>query len=547
MARYGIAHAVIGVTYIAVEQENPAEQPQVLRLTSPVGKENFLLQILQEGDEVYCENGGASDKVALIAQARGCKVFRIPTFRLGSGKIKQDGKIADTPLAANLHRMNWEIVEEEARGGETGHELTVRRMRAISFLSAARNLRQYFLLVGDPESRALKLKQLRRAYRRGQKFLQAGYQSLLATSNDRFLLVMAKQSMEGGVSGSKVHSQAAREAIDALLLGIPENEREQFVARLGLEKFFARKLISRNDMRKMFRAIIDEMMNGEVTSAFLKSMKQLVKDMQALLDEDKIYQTVFKPLPGCGTLIATSIMANMVDIRRFETAAALKAYSRYHHFEDGSRARRRKGYASNWEDELHQASYQLCVQTIKLPSSPWRAKLDLRRAYELYKLLLNGAELALQQGVEEEILPIEFYDRRITNTYDMKPEDLPKLLAHVDALRLKAGIKPIKNEEEDEGDDEAEKAKAEAEVAAAKDPKLARLVRGLKKMALDKAIRWLGQQFLKHIFKEWNKALALPEVEKRLKGRQASTKAVPGKRTRAKGADSPAAAAGEVA
>lgn len=50
---------------------------------------------------------------------------------------------------------------------------------------------------------------------------------------------------------------------------------------------------------------------------------------------------------------------------------------------------------------------------------------------------------------------------------------------------------------------------AHAEPVTAKDPKLAKLVRGLKQQALDRALRWLGQQFLKHIFAEWRKAVGL--------------------------------------
>ncbi len=498
MARYGMSHAVVGVSYVAVGQNDPAKEPQVLRLASLESKEKFLLHTLRPGDELFCENGGASDKIALIALSRGVKVFRIPTFKLGSGKIKQDGVISDTPLAQNMHYMNWQIVEEGPNGGESSHELTVRRMRASAFLVAALRHLHNYLEVGYPEKRSLVLKRLYQSYRASQKVLLATYQRLLANYNDRFLLVMASQNMEGTVSGSKVPAEAAREAIDALLVGIPETEREQFVARLGLEKFFARSLIPRNDIRKMFRIIVDEMINGTVMSPFLASMKELVKEMQKTLAEDKLYQAVLAPIPGCGPLISARIMATIMDIRRFETDAHLRAYAGYHHFEDGSRARRRKGHASNWQEDLKQAVYLWTQQTIKLPSSPWRAKLDLRRAYELYKLLLDRQEKAMQQNLDEEILPHEFYSRKINCTYDMKPEDLATLAAHVDMLRLKAGIKPIKNNEEDLDED----AQAEAEVTAAKNPELAKHVRGLKKMCLDKAVRWLGQQFLKHIHKD---------------------------------------------
>ena len=64
------------------------------------------------------------------------------------------------------------------------------------------------------------------------------------------------------------------------------------------------------------------------------------------------------------------------------------------------------------------------------------------------------------------------------------------------------------------GGDEEDDLEAEPDSTpdpTAKDPKLAKLLRGLKLQGLQKAIRWLGQQFLKHIFKEWRKAVGLPE------------------------------------
>ncbi len=162
--------------------------------------------------------------------------------------------------------------------------------------------------------------------------------------------------------------------------------------------------------------------------------------------------------------------------------------------------------------------------------SPWREKLDRRRAYELYKLLRDRQAQADAEGLAYEILPPAFRERVIASVNDMKVEDLavyafvdvpgkkPKkvlvggLLHHVDQLRARAGVKPVKAaDEEDEAGDEAEA----AQDAAAKDPKLAALTRGLKQSALDKALRWLGQQFLKHVFKAWRASLGLSELPTR--------------------------------
>lgn len=534
MNSYSIAHAVLGVSYVTVHQDNPRDCPAVIRLASSEDKEKFLLQTLQEGDKLYCENGGAADKVALIALARGATVYRVPTFRVGSGRMKQDGNIADTALAKWLDRMNWPIVEERSVGNESSHELTVRRTRAVAISAMSVEAIREFLEIGDPERRLLEIQRLYRAYRASQKVLIATYQRLLANYNDRYLLAMAAGGKYGAVTGKKVAVQAVQEAINALLLGIPENEREQFVARLGLDKYLAGSLIPRNDVRKLFGIIIDAMTEDAVMSPFLVSMKETVKEIKSRLAEDKIHEAVFAPLPGCGPLIAARIMASIVDIRRFESAADLKAYAGYHHFEDGSRARRRAGKVSNWNAELKQAVYLWTQQTIKLTSSPWRAKLDLRRSYELYKLLLKRQEQAMDMGLDEEIMPAWLFARKIYCAYDMLPEDLEKLTTHVDALRQKAGVKPVKTDE-----DLSEEDLAELESNRAANPELAKLTRGLKKVALDRAVRWLGQQLLKHIHKEWTKALNLPEVPARVKNRKTTAKAEsaeqsPPKRTRSK-------------
>jgi hypothetical protein len=532
MNSYSISHAVIGVSYVAVHQDNAKENPTVLRLKSPGEKEHFLLDVLQKGDKLYCENGGASDKVALIGLARGATVFRVPTFKIGTGRIKQGGEIADTPLAKWLDKMDWPLVEESAHGEESSHELTVRRTRAVAISAMSVECLGEFLEVGDPERRLLEVQRLYRAYRASQKVLLATYQRLLANYNDRYLLVMASQSEAGTITGARVSTEAVRQVLDALLLGIPDNEREQFVARLGLEKFFAKTLISRNDVRKLFSKIIEEMMKGEVLSPFLTSMNDTIKEIVHLLSQDKIHEHVFAPLPGCGPLIAARIMAAIVDIRRFESDAALKAYAGYHHFEDGSRARRRKGRASNWNQELKQAVWQWTQQTIKLPKSPWRAKLDLRKAFELYKLLLQRQEMAMDKGLELDIMHPDYWDRQIKSTYDMVPEDLEILTAHVTALREKAGVKKVKKD----GEERTEEELAEMEANKAANPDLAKLTRGLLQVAQDKSFRWLGQQLLKHIFKAWRDALKLPELEKKSKTRKVTKKAgtAPPKRTRTK-------------
>lgn len=226
-------------------------------------------------------------------------------------------------------------------------------------------------------------------------------------------------------------------------------------------------------------------------------MKSTKSKLEKTLASMKVYTQVFEPIPGVGPLIAARIIANIGDIRRFPSEASLKAFAGYHQFEDGSRARRVAGKVSNWSPELKQAVYLWCDQTLKRKDSPWRAKLDKRRAYELYKLLTARQLTAKELNLNVEIVPAAYATRTISSVNDMTIADLEQLSTHIDGLRKTAGIKS----EDDTPDSEEE--------PSAKDPRLAKLVKGLKMSALQKGMRWLGQQFLKHIFNEWRPAIGL--------------------------------------
>jgi hypothetical protein len=310
----------------------------------------------------------------------------------------------------------------------------------------------------------------------------------------------------GAIMGDKVSTKAAMSAINAMLISVPEAERDAFLAKMGVDKYAGKSAIPRKAVVDMLRKIIDALMESDTTSPFLAKMKSEKKEIEKLLKKDTVYQLVFDPIPGCGPLISARIMSAIVDIRGFRSFPKLKAFAGYHHFADGTRARRVAGKVSNWNPELKQATYLWTQQTLKMPNSPWRTKLDLRRAYELYKILKDRQLKAYDLDIDTEILPEAYASRTILSVNDMTPADLAVLNAHVDVLRKSAGIRT--------GGDEEDDLEAEPDSTpdpTAKDPKLAKLLRGLKLQGLQKAIRWLGQQFLKHIFKEWRKAVGLPE------------------------------------
>ena len=496
MSDYSIVHAFLGVSYVAkgdASSESPA-MPEILRLKKDDAKEAFLLNLSPE-DRFFIEMGGAGDKVTLIAMYRGAEVRRIPSFKLGDKDA----------VKGVLEARGWLMPDEPSIGSETSDHLTARRNRAVALFARAASCPGDFALIGEANQPILLIKQRMRSYRAYQRTLLATYQRLLATFKDQYLLEGVKSGeATGTVMGDKVTTEAAMRAINAMLVSIPENERGAFLAKMGVDKLVGKSAIPRKAVVDMLQKIIDALMESDILSPFLASMKSEKKEIEKLLKNDPVYQLVFDPIPGCGPLISGRIMAAIVDIRGFRTRPQLTAFAGYHHFADGSRARRVAGRVSNWNPEFKQAVYLWTEQTLKLPSSPWRARLDLRRAYELYKILKDRQLKAFEQDLDVEILPQAFEARVIRSVNDMTVADLAILLAHVDVLRKKAGVRT--------GDDEEDDLEADSTPdPTAKDPKLAKLLRGLKAQAMQKAKRWLGQQLLKHIFQEWRKAIGLPE------------------------------------
>lgn len=495
MTTYTVAHAFLGVSYACAISED-GDPPEIQRLKSEDAKEAFLMEQLAEGDTLLLENGGPNGKLALIASMRGVHVHLIPTFRVGNKEA--------TRLAVD--GQAWLVEDEPAIGNETSETLTSRKLRALALVANWITNRQLFTEQREADQTALLIQHDYRSYRMMQKILLANYLRLLSVYNDRYLLEAARtQGKEEGVKPIKrgmVSAAAAMKAIEALLVDIPEDERAAFGAKLGLDAISTKQAVPRKVVADMLKKIVNELLESSVFSPFMREMAATKKAIEKRLKSLDVYRQVLEPIPGCGPLIAARILAAIVDIRRFEGLANLKAYAGYHHFDDGSRARRRAGKVSNWNTELKQAVFLWTEQTLKMSSSPWRHRLDQRRGYELWKILEARQLQAMDQDLDIEILPAAFQARSVASVNDVTVEDLAILSAHVDVLRKQAGIKSVTSDEEEED--------ADAEPVA-KDPKLAKLVRGVKMQALQKAKRWLGQQLLKHIFKSWRTCLGLSE------------------------------------
>ncbi len=88
------------------------------------------------------------------------------------------------------------------------------------------------------------------------------------------------------------------------------------------------------------------------------SEKKLTKAVEQLA----IYKALRSEVTGLGPMIATRLICAIQDIRRFSTAAKLKAFCSVHVLKDGRFARSRTGENCNWHPGARQALYLLADQ-----------------------------------------------------------------------------------------------------------------------------------------------------------------------------------------
>lgn len=84
-----------------------------------------------------------------------------------------------------------------------------------------------------------------------------------------------------------------------------------------------------------------------------------------------VYAKVFEPIEGCGPSIASRIIANVVDIRRFPRESSFKKYCGVHVADDGTFPRRKNGQVANWSNDCRTAFYLFVDQANRRPDSYW--------------------------------------------------------------------------------------------------------------------------------------------------------------------------------
>lgn len=509
MTDYSVAHAPKGISFIVRRGEgNRVETTRLKNDPASPAKskeKQAFLETLKEGDRVFLELGGPSDRLALAAYAHGATVLRYPSFLLNKEKtvriIEEAGIVCK---------------DEKATSTETSDILTSRKKRALALFTLAANDADGFYGLSDKDLSLMRLAIAWRSYERSYKGTQRAYLGILAAYRDQAFVELAlKRQMKADAADDAVHNRVLELMLEDMLGGqVNETERKDFFAMIGEE--FEGGVLPKRATEETIAVIVNALLESDsFRSTVFNRLKAQKRAIEQLLTGSKkrgnpqpaneIYTKVFEPIQGCGPLIAARIITAIGDIRRFETFPKLKAFAGYHHFEDGSRARRKAGTVSNWSPTLKQGVYLFCDITVKQKAdSPWRRKLDQRKAYELFKLLTARQLEAMELNIDAEILPAAYASRTITSSVDMTVADLAILGAHVEALQKNAGV-AWKGDDADEPDtDEDEGDEPEAK----KDPKLGKLVRGLKGKAHQKGLRWLGQQFLKHVYKTWYEALA---------------------------------------
>jgi hypothetical protein len=222
---------------------------------------------------------------------------------------------------------------------------------------------------------------------------------------------------------------------------------------------------------------LDLDIKGGVAVTFCRSLERRLKAaLEARLEEMPLYQAVFASVKGCGPGIAGYVISSVMDIRRFPTLPKLRAFAGYHLMQvNGNWVAPRpiRGQRANWNHILQQAVYYFTSVIDKQPpDNPWKQQLQNRYRVEIAKLLEAGR----QTGKE---VPAE-----------MTTE---KFLGYVVEERARAEV-------------------------AGTIAKLPEPYKGIPALARKRAMRWLGQKFLRYIWTEWRKFEGISEDPEVLAG-----------------------------
>lgn len=482
--KYAIVHAPVGPS-VVLPFPKEGKEPKCEVLATDAEKDEFV-SALTADDTVYCELGSVSDRLALACHLRSAKVLRVPLFRLDAEIEGESEASAGEEIA---RAEGAEMTGEESPFAEEDSKLlALRKQRAFAIYQASECDPGLFYPLIAKEVPVLILIVLWKAFHLMQRARIAAHLRLLSTYRDLHLVKAAL----GMRSASDKEALLTEMLGDKSLQGLSPADRKKYLAALEA-----------GDV--VFEAVTDR-------------EKELVKLITAHIEEIDLYEQVFKPIKGCGPLTAARMIGVISDFRRFPTLAAFRAYCGLHHFADGSRARRRKGHVSNWSQVGKQGAWQFARSVGYTPAgeSVWRDLYDRRRAYELSKLL---------RGMDPAFVPSEYHGRTIASVLDLAVEDLDVFIAKIDGLR---GVETVEIEVEGKKNEVPYRTHAQAKYAsapalynralvsyeegfAAANAGVKKMLKGVKAKAMNKAQRYIGQRFLKHIFLTGREVMGIAE------------------------------------
>ncbi|MEI6842918.1 MAG: transposase [bacterium] len=120
--------------------------------------------------------------------------------------------------------------------------------------------------------------------------------------------------------------------------------------------------------------------NDKIFAALSSEEAKRERDLEKACDALNVYRVIFEPIEGCGPKIASRIIGAVIDIRRFETKAKLRAFCGVHVLEDGRFPRRRNNEVANWNGDCRQALFLLGDQFNRRPNSEWGQRLLAAKA-----------------------------------------------------------------------------------------------------------------------------------------------------------------------
>jgi transposase len=158
--------------------------------------------------------------------------------------------------------------------------------------------------------------------------------------------------------------------------------RQYFIGRLFTS---ADGLFPEGGIEKAFDAA---KASDTILNALQEEEKRREKELTKILKEFPLYEQVFKPIEGLGIKIGARLIAAIVDIRRFETDAQLKAFCGVHVLPDGRFPRQRTGEVANWHGDARQALVLFAEQANRRSESDWgkylrQMKANLRAKHPL--------------------------------------------------------------------------------------------------------------------------------------------------------------------